>query len=419
METSEKIKYFRKTLNISQQTLALGICSTSYLSKIENGQTVPSEDILQLLGKRLGVDLDDENHNQELELLIDDWTKSILFKDVELARNLYTKLKNSTITNIEHRLRFTLSQTLFYLMVDPKPRIAKKHFNEVIILEDLFKNKSRLYFFLVKGVSCYYEGKYSESYKALLSAENLIFLLKLHIWEKGYLYYLLGLVTNMLWKNIASLDYTRIALKHFEENYLFKRCADCRILLGIINQRIENWEEAIRQFELAATIANAFDDDKLKGSIYQNLGYIESKREHSESAINYYKQSLDYKQNQPSLSQVKTVYSLIKEYANLNNSHEGMMLVEKGLKLTQGNKSLLEFNILISYYHLVFSLGKNHSTTFEYLKSEVIQYFEQKQNWVYLAEFYQVAAKYYENEFKYKQSSTFYSKAIMAMNKLN
>lgn len=39
----------------SQEGLCKGICTASYLSKIEKGKAAPSEEVLQLLFKRLGI----------------------------------------------------------------------------------------------------------------------------------------------------------------------------------------------------------------------------------------------------------------------------------------------------------------------------------------------------------------------------
>ncbi|WP_226535515.1 helix-turn-helix domain-containing protein [Fictibacillus halophilus] len=56
LNLNEQIRYYRNSLNLSQTALASGICSVSYLSKIENGLTKPSDEIYSLLFYRLGLD---------------------------------------------------------------------------------------------------------------------------------------------------------------------------------------------------------------------------------------------------------------------------------------------------------------------------------------------------------------------------
>ncbi|WP_372868138.1 helix-turn-helix domain-containing protein, partial [Planomicrobium okeanokoites] len=55
MTIGEVIKYFRKKNHMTQEILSEGICSIPYLSKLENNQLEPSNDILLHLCKRLGL----------------------------------------------------------------------------------------------------------------------------------------------------------------------------------------------------------------------------------------------------------------------------------------------------------------------------------------------------------------------------
>ena len=49
------IKKQRKALDISLEALSHGVCSPSYLSKIENNILVANDDIYNLLFKKLGI----------------------------------------------------------------------------------------------------------------------------------------------------------------------------------------------------------------------------------------------------------------------------------------------------------------------------------------------------------------------------
>lgn len=49
------IKKQRKELDISLEALSHGVCSPSYLSKIENNILVANDDIYNLLFKKLGI----------------------------------------------------------------------------------------------------------------------------------------------------------------------------------------------------------------------------------------------------------------------------------------------------------------------------------------------------------------------------
>ena len=53
--TGGLIKYHRQKLDISQKELCDGICVVSHLSKIENNKVEPSDEIVDELFKKLGV----------------------------------------------------------------------------------------------------------------------------------------------------------------------------------------------------------------------------------------------------------------------------------------------------------------------------------------------------------------------------
>ena len=63
----------RIQLNWSQAGLCKGICTVSYLSKIETGKAVPSEEVLQLLMDRLDLKSDKETEREAAELANQGW----------------------------------------------------------------------------------------------------------------------------------------------------------------------------------------------------------------------------------------------------------------------------------------------------------------------------------------------------------
>jgi HTH-type transcriptional regulator, quorum sensing regulator NprR len=418
MKTGEKIRYFRKTQNISQQELADGICSVSYLSKIENGQAVASEEIIMFLSNRLGKEIGNEDFRGDITEKIKEWFYFIITKQYEKAKERFQELSKEQITDVDIQIYYKSMETLFHLINDYQSTIINKNIKYLQSIEEVIKNRNLLYFNLVQGVYNYNNKNYNDSYTYLKKVEHQISEIQIQQCEKGYIYYLLGLVSSRLWKNMISLDYTRTALKVFEELYEFKRSADCRILMGIIYQRIESYKEAVKHLELAESVANAFDDNHLRGIVYQNLGYIEAKKGNSEGAINLYQKTLTYKQDQPASRQVSTIYTLIEEYFKQGNTAEGINLVEKGLKLVRGNQSLLEYEYHYRFYYHAFYYGIDHENTIEFLTEEVIPYFESKKKWVHLSELTQIVANYYEKNLKYKAANDYLHLTITALEKI-
>lgn len=78
------IKLKRLEKNWSQAGLCRGICSVSYLSKIEQGQSEPSEDLLRLLFSRLGVDWAPADRDEKRRAEIEDAYDKIFSLDPAL-----------------------------------------------------------------------------------------------------------------------------------------------------------------------------------------------------------------------------------------------------------------------------------------------------------------------------------------------
>ena len=88
------IRKERLRRNWSQEGLCKGICAVSYLSKIEQGKTEVSEDILEMLFKKLGIHwVSDEKSLSEGEKFIGDWYDSFFSYDFEKASAYLKKTK--------------------------------------------------------------------------------------------------------------------------------------------------------------------------------------------------------------------------------------------------------------------------------------------------------------------------------------
>lgn len=57
MKLGERIRQIRIHREMTQGELVKGICSITYLSRIENGQIKPSQSFLQKVAKKLDIDV--------------------------------------------------------------------------------------------------------------------------------------------------------------------------------------------------------------------------------------------------------------------------------------------------------------------------------------------------------------------------
>ena len=89
------IKLNRLNQNISQKTLSKGVCVASYLSRIENGDLIPSEEVISIIFNRLGLTFNDSKEFLEkginrLKLFFE----SLHFNEFDLTNEIFNELES-------------------------------------------------------------------------------------------------------------------------------------------------------------------------------------------------------------------------------------------------------------------------------------------------------------------------------------
>jgi HTH-type transcriptional regulator, quorum sensing regulator NprR len=418
MHLGEKIRYFRKVKNLSQQELAAGICSIPYLSKIENGVTKPSDEIKQHLASRLEIRLDSINENEIIQNYVDLFY-SLYQRDYESAEQKFNGLKDSPLQSVDEDILYKIFKSIYIMMTTQKTLGVHALLNEVSYIDKVIKGEKAFYYLLAKGQLSYFSNEFEDAFHYFLWAEKQLGDKSFQEWEKGYLLYMIGLSANQLYRNIVALEYTKQALEIFEKNYFFNRCADCRVILAIIHLRIKNFDESTNQLLLAETIATAFDDDVLQGVIYHNLGSIATHKGEKEKAIELFSRSLEAKEKEPLSAKIMTIHALVKEYQKTNQPEKGLDLIDTWLEQVQDDPLNRGFELHFMYYKYLFTYGGNHEELIKFMINELIPYFEQRKEWIHLADYYPILGKYFENHQKYKQASQYYALGIEALKNMH
>lgn len=97
------IKFNRINQNISQRALSRGICVASYLSRIESGDLIPSEEVISIIFNRLGLTFNDsqeflEKGTNRLKLFFN----KLHFNEFDLTNEIFNELEaqeNNYITS--------------------------------------------------------------------------------------------------------------------------------------------------------------------------------------------------------------------------------------------------------------------------------------------------------------------------------
>ncbi len=229
------IKRKRKELNVTQDEISNGICSISYLSKIENNQIVPKDYYVKEIMERL--DVEDEVYKKSIKdkEYVEATIRSFFYMDDETMINIYDEIKD-----IEHNVIINLCK-LGYIV----------YFNEdddnqyVMMLEHLTNNmtnlelKTYLYFSTLFFIQ---HEKYKVALELVLlnskvRADN--DMLEAMFCEMSYY-----IKQRLLIKNCASEDY-QSAMMIYQRNHNIKRIMNLALYKSLYLSK-ENPKKAMR-----------------------------------------------------------------------------------------------------------------------------------------------------------------------------
>ncbi|GAA0344736.1 tetratricopeptide repeat protein [Bacillus carboniphilus] len=408
MKIGERIRFYRHQQNMTQEELANGIISVSYLSKIENNQSLPSEEVIELLCNRLNILLVDETEPNLLDDL-KDWYKSIVNQEKDKAVSEYARLKEAVdqrndSTSMIHFLLFELR----YHLLNRDLGSAQKQIKRIEEISTLLTDELLYYFFKFQGLHAYLRSQYSSAYDKYKKAEGFLASNVFEKWEEADLYYSIALTSSRLWKVSICLRYTNQALAIYQAVYNFKRSAECQLLLGISFQRSGEWKKAEESLLLTSKIAETLNDSNLRGMVHHNLGYLFSLQEKSEQAIEHYLKSIEYREQKDYTRKLHSIFSLVMEYYKTKNYELAKGWVKQALYiLAEMEEDLVEYEYHFKTYQYL--LSDPQSEEFEcFLKEKVIPYFSEHNMFEYLATYAEILATYYENSYRYKLSSHYF-----------
>lgn len=170
------IYHERMRRNWSQAGLCKGICTVSYLSKIETGKADPSEDVLRLLLERLELKSDQKIEKEAAELAAQGW--ELLFagrftqlsdlmrtKDIVIYRAVPAWLDLALLSS--QKPLDAAIETFMDTRQLARQRILQRQENEAVRL------MPNAYTYLMLGTADYKLGNYSSAVDALQTAYDL------------------------------------------------------------------------------------------------------------------------------------------------------------------------------------------------------------------------------------------------------
>ena len=403
------IKQHRKFNNMTLEELADGICSVSYLSKIEHDSISASDEIYRLLEQRLDIKLVDINDEFDEDIYQDllDWHEAAQLQDTELMKQYDQKYKSGLIDNQNTDLNhlYKIAKSRHDMKINGKP-LSTESIRE---LESIFPHSNNEYkFFYYKTLGIHYLLK-NDLKTALKHFTNNYKLLKKVPFKDNETYFHLCMTYSKLRSPVESNFYGEKALEGYKNDMNYSRIIDTYMMIAVNYRYLDIHHIAEEYFLKLLKIAkHHFNSEELRRT-YHNLGYIYSNQEQFEKAFDYLKKAVEIETS-------NRYFYISTLYLSAMTSYKCNKLDDCWMYLNKGEKASEEYGILF-YKHEFYILRAtiNNATREEgfikKLDQEIIpdmrklHEFEQYKNYLEM-----LGDIYYEKRM-YKKAATCYKEA--------
>ncbi|MGD6779806.1 helix-turn-helix domain-containing protein [Sutcliffiella horikoshii] len=413
------LKLRRKELKITQMELCEGICSHTYLSKVENEKVDPHPDTLKLILKRLGISEQQENI-LELSMRVKEDLDTIN-KQLFLEHNNPSKVRErlNSIVDVDRfrlepkvQLLIRLTELRLFILESDHPAAL----NIIQHIEPIFsqlEDDNRFYYILYSGLYYVKAQNYERALNQLLKVDMQ------HssypgtpLWAKGYYYYLLSLCYSYRYNTSKSLYYVEKGLEIFKGQFIISRSVDCYILKGICEYRLKDYNNSIEDFAVCVEYLTEKRDIKRLAKVNHNLGLVYQAINESERALEYFEKAIEGKESINDRTESLTKLILIKVYFSLGEISKAKVLLDGVSNYSSSLAPEVELlGILINRKVPLVNVQKKINRHMKELIS--------LEKWKEVKDFSIWFAEAFAKIYQYKKSNGFYQQAIYSYSKIS
>lgn len=420
----KRIRYQRKRNGLTLEQLSEGICSVSYLSKIEHGDK-SSVEVSRLLCERLNINYNEQAHGEQIEKIdqeLSDWYQQMItssdpkMEDLSSVKD-HLAAKVSLIQEPLVSLKFDLISLYFYTMLETND-LASQLIKQLNLFKEMFTTELRYSYALFCGIYFCNTSQLDKASEHLYLAESMQNQIPLTDQDLAELSYQIARLEGLKYHVPKCIQYATQALSLFNQFYNLKRIADCQTLLGISHRRINNFVEAEHHYEQALKFVSILDNKQRIAILYHNLGFCYASQDNHKLAIDYLIKSIDIKQKikSPTPSIIYSLTLLAEEYYRLENFEKAKAIIDQSLQMIEHRQDCVDYlKLKVIEYKLTHPIHPHYELL---MRQSVIPRLSEKKRWEDVTNYAEELAEYYFNHHQYKMASLFYKKANEARKKL-
>ncbi|WP_017187640.1 helix-turn-helix domain-containing protein [Alkalibacillus haloalkaliphilus] len=395
------IKWYRTERGLTQEQLADGICSVTYISKLENGQIDLKEDVVIQLTNRLQINQYQliGQPNQQFRERLSQWLNDIHIFHIPEAHK-----HKELIEQVDKGYMYIEDQYL-YLLAEFGYCLLTDQLKEADALYEFIEKRRMIFeacdpFSFYKFVGIYYrrKGLYNNAISHLEKAEDI-----LGDREDPELHLVMATVYSRLNEILVSNKHAQKAYSIFQEKLFYVRMIDCQVVLGVNYCLVGDFYSAQAYFNKLKEVDGEHLLGKTRANIYHHIAYIHFHKKEFCEAESYFKRVLQFDINESDFLNSRYLLSYI--YFSTNQYHIAKEYVQKGLILAYEHNHQ---RYQIKFKVLNMRLENDDEGLLNYLKQKVIPFFEGNGESIELKHYYYLYGKLLYQFNRYKKAAEYF-----------
>lgn len=343
------IKFYREKAGMTQGRLCEGICSVTHLSKIERGITEYSKEITEMVSRRLGINIEDEQARyQELSGKLHRWEEAMIMQRSEESRSLKVELEKETLIQMaEYQIVFKLLSARYYLFED-KITLSFEIIQQLQKHESSYSFRNQNMLKHILGIYYFLTGQFRDCINCLTSINH-------DQYNNEEYFYHLAIAYHSIHNNITAYYYGKRALQYFQRTLNILRIIDTEMMLLIqLNAKeLHDFDETKDKYEQLLKVCDSVHSSDRKAKIYHNLGFECYRRKMYKDAAEYYTEAMKLMDEQSTfylMTLERYVHACFK--GRLSENKRLIDLSEKGLRLSRSLHSPTWIDFQMHLYEL-------------------------------------------------------------------